>query len=113
VRVLVVAPFPLQIAGRHGGTRAVAQLVARLADRHTVALLVLKGEGEPDVDDRLRHLCDLVEEVGIPAVGTSIASRQVRCMPPPSWVVMVVPLGCADPPAGFAVSPPGAAWGTR
>jgi glycosyltransferase involved in cell wall biosynthesis len=78
VRVLVVAPFPLQIEGTHGGSRAVAQMVARLAARHTVALLVLKDEGEAGVDDGLRELCDLVDEIEIPAVGTSIASRLVH-----------------------------------
>lgn len=78
MRVLVVAPFPLRIDGRHGGSRAAAQLLARLAARHTVALVVLKGEGEAGVDDGLRDLCDLVEEVEIPAAGTSIASRLVH-----------------------------------
>jgi glycosyltransferase involved in cell wall biosynthesis len=75
VRLLVVAPFPLQIEGRHGGSRAVAQLVARLAIRHTIALLVMRSEGETGVDDALRELCDLVEEIEIPAVGTSLGSR--------------------------------------
>lgn len=75
LRVLVVAPFPLRLDGRHGGSRAVAELVARLATRHTLALLVTRAEDEPRVDDRLRHACDLVEEVEIPIRGRSIASR--------------------------------------
>jgi glycosyltransferase involved in cell wall biosynthesis len=77
VRVLVVAPFPVRMDGRHGGSRAVGQMLATLAARQTVALVVLKGEGEAGVDDGLRELCDLVEEVGIPAVGTSIVSRLI------------------------------------
>lgn len=75
MRVLVVAPFPPEVDGRHGGSRAVAQLVARLAARHTVALLVLRSQGEPGVDDRIRTSCDLVEEIEIPPVGRSIGSR--------------------------------------
>jgi glycosyltransferase involved in cell wall biosynthesis len=77
-RVLVVAPFPPRLDGRHGGSRAVAQLIARLATHHVVALLVLRADGEPGVDDRLRSLCDLVEEVEIPRVGPSFGARLVN-----------------------------------
>src|SRR5713101_4001224 len=74
-RVLVVAPFPPRLDGRHGGSRALAQFLARLATRHSVALLVLRAQDEPGVDDALRHICDHVEEVGIPPVGISFGAR--------------------------------------
>jgi glycosyltransferase involved in cell wall biosynthesis len=74
-RILVAAPFPPRLDGRHGGSRAVGQLLARLAERHRVALLALRGDDEPGVDDVLRDRCDLVEEVAIPPVGTSLLNR--------------------------------------
>jgi glycosyltransferase involved in cell wall biosynthesis len=73
----VAAPFPPRLDGRHGGSRAVAQLVAALAVRHRVALLVLKSQSEPGVDDALRGVCDLVDEVEIPPVGRSIGDRLI------------------------------------
>lgn len=39
-----------------------AQLLAGLAGRHRVALLFLRGDGEPGVDDELRGLLERVEE---------------------------------------------------
>jgi hypothetical protein len=74
-RILVLSPFPPRLDGRHGGSRAVAQLVAGLAARHTIGLLVLRDHGEPGVDDELRAVCDLVVEVEIPKVGRSLRAR--------------------------------------
>jgi glycosyltransferase involved in cell wall biosynthesis len=73
--VLVVAPFPPRLDGRHGGSRALAQLLARLSKRHSIALLVLRSHEEPGVDDVLRDACDVVEEVLIPPVGSSFGAR--------------------------------------
>jgi glycosyltransferase involved in cell wall biosynthesis len=74
-RVLVAAPFPPRLDGRHGGSRAVAQLLTRLAGRHSVALLVLRAHDEPGVDDIQRSRCDLVEEVEIRRIGSSFGAR--------------------------------------
>ena len=74
-RILVLSPFPPRLDGRHGGSRAVAQLVAGLAPRHTIGLLVLRDHDEPGVDDELRAVCDLVVEVEIPKVGRSLRAR--------------------------------------
>jgi hypothetical protein len=77
-RVLAVAPFPPRLDGRHGGSRALAQLLVRLAARHNVALLVLRALDEPAVDDVLRSACDFVEEVQIPCVGPSLRDRLIN-----------------------------------
>jgi glycosyltransferase involved in cell wall biosynthesis len=78
LRVLVVAPFPPRLDGRHGGSRALAQFLVRLAARHSVALLVLRSQDEQGVDDVLRRACDLVEEVEIPPVGPSSGARLIN-----------------------------------
>jgi len=95
LRVLVLSPFPPRLDGRHGGSRAVAQLVAGLAVRHTIGLLALRDHVEPGVDDELRAACDLVVEVQIPPVGSSLRARianRLRMLAAlargvPSWAV--------------------------
>jgi glycosyltransferase involved in cell wall biosynthesis len=74
-RVLVAAPFPPRLDGRHGGSRALGQLLKGLASRHRVGLLVLRSEDERTVDPLLAEMCDFVEEVAVPPVGTSTAAR--------------------------------------
>jgi glycosyltransferase involved in cell wall biosynthesis len=74
-RVLVAAPFPPRLDGRHGGSRALAQLLARAATRHRIGLIVLRGHDEPGVDDLLRKACDFVEEFEIPPVRRSFSAR--------------------------------------
>jgi polysaccharide biosynthesis protein PslH len=77
-RVLVATPFPPRLDGRHGGSRAIAQLLVGLAERHDIALLALKAVEEPGVDAILRRACDRVDEVEIPAVGSSFRKRLVN-----------------------------------
>ena len=62
LRLLHLAPFAPRLDDVHGGGRVLAQLVARLAARHDVALLCIRGEDEPPVDEVLRERCQLVEE---------------------------------------------------
>ena len=78
LRVLVAAPFPPRLDGRHGGSRALAHFLTRLAARHSVALLVLRAQDEPGVDDVLRRACDLVEEVEIAPIGPSLGARLIN-----------------------------------
>ena len=94
-RILVVSPFPPRLDGRHGGSRAVAQLISGLAARHVIGLLVLRDHDEPGVDEPLRKACDLVVEVEIPPVGSSLGARaanKLRMLAAlahgvPSWAV--------------------------
>jgi polysaccharide biosynthesis protein PslH len=74
-RILVAAPFPPRLDGRHGGSRALAEFLARLSKENQVALLVLRADDESSVDETLAGRCELVEEVCIPAVGTSFVAR--------------------------------------
>jgi glycosyltransferase involved in cell wall biosynthesis len=89
LRLLVLAPGPPTSAAAHGGAVVVASLVRHLADVHRIALVYLRAEGEPPLDDELRRRCDLVVEVPRPGLGrwrarrrriTGLMRRQ------PSWV---------------------------
>jgi polysaccharide biosynthesis protein PslH len=70
-KILFVTPFPPRLDAHHGGSRAVAQLVARLAARNRIALLTLRAEHEQPVDERLCDRCEFVEEVPRRLIGRS------------------------------------------
>lgn len=61
-RVLILAPFPPRLDGRHGGSRSIAHLVLHLAKRNRVALAFLRTEDEEPVDPEVAAACDLVHE---------------------------------------------------
>jgi glycosyltransferase involved in cell wall biosynthesis len=63
LRLLFLAPFPPRRDGAHGGSRAAAELLVRLAERHRVALVHLRGRQEGPADHALLEQCDLVREV--------------------------------------------------
>ncbi|MDQ2673525.1 MAG: hypothetical protein M3Y40_02620, partial [Chloroflexota bacterium] len=62
-RLLFLLPFAPRLDGMHGGSRTIGQLLSALAQRHRLAVLHLRGPGEPPVDDLLRSRCELIEEV--------------------------------------------------
>jgi polysaccharide biosynthesis protein PslH len=62
-RLLFLAPFAPRLDASHGGGRAMAQLLAGLGRRHRVALLYLRGDGEPGVDDELRGRLERAEQL--------------------------------------------------
>ncbi len=62
-RILVLAPFTPRLDARHGGSRAIAQLLAALSHRHHVAVVHLRGRDEPAMEHALSARCDLVREV--------------------------------------------------
>lgn len=63
-RLLICTPFPPRLDARHGG-RATAQLLARLAARHEVALLFLRAKNDGPVDDVFVRLCAQIEEIPV------------------------------------------------
>jgi polysaccharide biosynthesis protein PslH len=67
-RVLVCTPFPPRLDARHGG-KATAQLLLRLAERHDIGLLCLRGDGDDPVDPVIADRCEYVEEVPHTPVG--------------------------------------------
>jgi polysaccharide biosynthesis protein PslH len=74
-RLLFVAPFAPRLDARHGGSRVIATLMARLATRHRVALTYLRDPDEPAVDAAIAQRCDLVAEVLRP---WALSGRPVR-----------------------------------
>ena len=77
-RLLFLLPFAPRLDATHGGGRAMAQLLARLATRHHVALLYLRAADEPPIDPILQERCTLVEELMRPRTGRSPAQRWAR-----------------------------------
>jgi glycosyltransferase involved in cell wall biosynthesis len=62
-KLLFLLPFPPRLDATHGGGKVTAQLLFRLASRHEVALLYLRGAHEPALDERLQAQCAWTEEV--------------------------------------------------
>jgi polysaccharide biosynthesis protein PslH len=93
-RILVVSPFAPRLDGRHGGSRTIAHFVANLAHRHDVALVYLRGHGEPPLDPILGRCCDLVAEFKRPWTAGDPVTRWARRLRlawallrgKPSWV---------------------------
>lgn len=80
-RLLLLVPFAPRLDGTHGGSRSIAQLILKLAERHTVALLAIRAPDDPAVDDALRQRCELVEEFvrhSEPSTGRERLSSRIR-----------------------------------
>jgi len=77
-RLLFLLPFPPRLDATHGGGRATAQLLTKLATRHHIALLYLRAPSEPSLDPTLKERCELVEEVMRPNPGFSLAQGWSR-----------------------------------
>ncbi len=77
-RLLFLLPFPPRLDAVHGGSRATAQLLGALADRHRIAAVCLRGTDEPPVDDGLRARCELLEEVERGPAGTLLGRWRHR-----------------------------------
>jgi polysaccharide biosynthesis protein PslH len=73
LRLLFLAPFAPRRDGSHGGGRAIAELLVRLAERHRVALVCLRGAAEPPADAALLERCEMVREVARPAGGGTLS----------------------------------------
>jgi polysaccharide biosynthesis protein PslH len=62
LRLLFLLPFPPDLAGSHGGSRAVASIIGMLSRHHDVAVLYLQPE---DLSDVRRPLTECSRMVGI------------------------------------------------
>ncbi len=92
-KLLFLTPFPPRLDGHHGGSRAVAHLLSCLAERNRVALLSLRAEDEPPVEDAVKRRCEIVEEVPRRLIGLSARRawterRRVRMLlsGSPGWI---------------------------
>jgi glycosyltransferase involved in cell wall biosynthesis len=64
-RLLYMTPFAPRLDLPHGG-RVTAALILRLAERHSLAVVCLRGPEEPGTDEAIRRVCQVVEEVERP-----------------------------------------------
>src|SRR5689334_1169250 len=74
-RLLFLTPFPPRLDAAQGGSRVIAQLLMRLAERHAIALLCLRGVDEAPVDERLQRRCVFVAEVPRPDDSATFQAR--------------------------------------
>ena len=92
LRLLCLAPVPPRRDATHGGGRAIAELLIRLAERHDIMLLYLRGVGDPSADPLLWERCDAVREIVIePVRGLARVARTARVaagvvQATPAWV---------------------------
>jgi glycosyltransferase involved in cell wall biosynthesis len=63
LRLLCLSPIPPRRDAHHGGGRAIAELLVRLAEPYELTLLCLRREGEPPADPLLLKRCAGVREV--------------------------------------------------
>jgi glycosyltransferase involved in cell wall biosynthesis len=75
---MFLSPFPPSLDGAHGGSRVIAQLLDRMAERHRVALMCLRHPEDPPVDIGLYARLDLVVEVERPETARSPKARARR-----------------------------------
>jgi glycosyltransferase involved in cell wall biosynthesis len=62
-RLLLLAPFPPSSAGRHGGSRVIAQFIVEMSKRMRIAVLCLHHPSEQNPDESVLEHVDLFEEV--------------------------------------------------
>jgi glycosyltransferase involved in cell wall biosynthesis len=77
-RLLVLAPFPPDTHGTHGGARALGELLEQFAERHDVLLAYIRGPGEQPITSDLRGRLAAVEELPRPDRESSAARRAIR-----------------------------------
>ena len=91
LKLLFLLPFAARLDATHGGGKSTAQLLSRLAVRHRLAVVYMRGRTEPPLDERLRDRCDLVSEIERPwtrrSVGRQWGQLAVSLMRhKPTWV---------------------------
>ncbi|HZQ08141.1 MAG TPA: hypothetical protein VFD70_16275 [Anaerolineae bacterium] len=63
MRLLFLTPFSPRLDAAQGGARAIAQLLVRLAARHSVAVIYLRTQNELPADPLLQKHCARMEEI--------------------------------------------------
>lgn len=97
LRLLFLLPFAPRLSGRHGGSRAVGQLVEQMARRHDVAVLHVAEPGDSPVDDELRRLCERIESPLPSARPTSRVGPKLALLRGiPTWASEVGQPGLAE-----------------
>ena len=61
MKLLAIVPFPPRLDATHGGGKTTANLLLKLAERHTLALVYPRRPTDPPADPALVERCDLVE----------------------------------------------------
>jgi glycosyltransferase involved in cell wall biosynthesis len=114
LRVLSIAPFAPSREVAHGGGRLLSQLLRGLSSRHEMALLCLRGAGEPDIDADIADRCAIAESFvrGRGRRGSIVARarKTVRSAvslirPRPVWATH-----CASPEIAARIREVAAAW---
>ena len=97
MRILSIVPFPPRLDAAHGGGKATANLLIRLAERHSVALVHLRRAGESPADPALLAGCALIEEFLATEPDPHSLSRRLRKVP---LLARGIPLWAIDVDAG-------------
>jgi len=78
MKILSIVPFPPRLDATHGGGKATANLLLKLAERHPLALVHLRSPHEPPADPALLTSCDFVEEIRATEPDTRFLRRRLR-----------------------------------
>lgn len=78
LRLLFLLPFAPQVNAAHGGGRLIGQFLTEMTKRHQVAIVYLRSQDEPELDEFFRECCVVTEEVMRPAIGKALPLRLAR-----------------------------------
>jgi polysaccharide biosynthesis protein PslH len=62
-RLLLLSPFAPRLDASMGGPLVIAQLIRALSQRERVALLYLRAQDEPPLDDQVKCACEVASEI--------------------------------------------------
>lgn len=79
-RILVLTPFPPDADGDHGGSRAIGQLLGRLAERHELTIVSLRGPADREADSHLRSNARIVDIPTFPRTSLLERARHRACL---------------------------------
>jgi glycosyltransferase involved in cell wall biosynthesis len=103
LRILSLVPFTPRVDGRHGGSRAIGQLLSSLALHHDVTVLSARWPDDPPTDELLRERCVRIEEVAAPMPGPSMLARVRRRIRLRTALLLGIPTWAAERSApGYA-----------